>query len=67
MDRKKKERILQLKALGGFADFIGVIACAILLLLCVALLTSLIKWFSSDMTSSFAALNERVTQAILVE
>ena len=66
-DDKIIERRLRLKAMAGFMDFVGVIGCAILIVALVALLTNLYSWLVTDLTQSFADLQQGVTEALLVQ
>jgi hypothetical protein len=66
LEERIEQRRMRLKAMAGVLDFFGVIACAVLIVLLVALLANLYTWLVTDLTQSFAALQRSVTEALLV-
>lgn len=67
MSREERiaERRMRFKALAGMMDFIGVIACGVLIIALIALLISLYNWLVTDLTQSFAELQKHVTEALM--
>lgn len=61
------ERRMRFKALAGVMDFFGVIGCAILIVALLALLANLYSWLVTDLSQSFADLQQSVTEALLVQ
>ncbi|MDO4547712.1 MAG: hypothetical protein Q4D04_06435 [Clostridia bacterium] len=53
------------RALNGFMDFFGSIASFIIILLCVALLVTLIGWFRTDAQTTFQSVESVVINSIV--
>ena len=66
-EERRRERRLRLQALSGVMDFIGLVICAIALVLLVALLLHLAGWVKNDIGASFAVLRQSVMEAIVVK
>ena len=48
-------------------DFFGVIACALLIIALVALLANMGAWLVDDLSQSFSALQQSVSDALIVK
>lgn len=66
-DNRDIERQMRMKALAGVMDFFGVIACALMVVALIALLTNLFAWLVTDLTQSFSELQKSVTEAIIIQ
>lgn len=65
-EEKLEERRMRYQALEGVILFFGVIFSAGLIIALIALLANLGGWLVDDLTQSFAALQQGVTEALIV-
>ncbi len=66
-EERMQERRMRLKAMAGVLDFFGVIGCAVLIVVLIALLANLYTWLVQDLTQSFSELQKSVTEALIVK
>ena len=64
--REVQRRRVNFQIAAGIYDFIGVIAGVVVIIACVALLTSLINWVLRDGRDSFASLWNIFESAIII-
>ena len=67
LEDRIEERRMRYKALEGVMDFFGVIACALLIIALVALLANMGAWLVDDLSQSFSALRQSVSDALIVK
>ena len=67
LEDRIEERRMRYKALEGVMDFFGVIACALLIIALVALLANMGAWLVGDLSQSFSALQQSVSDALIVK
>ncbi len=67
LEDRIEERRMRYKALEGVMDFFGVIACALLIIALVALLANMGAWLVDDLSQSFSALQQSVSDALIVK
>lgn len=67
LEDRIEERRMCYKALEGVMDFFGVIACALLIIALVALLANMGAWLVDDLSQSFSALQQSVSDALIVK
>lgn len=65
-EERQEERRMRYQALAGVAEFFGVIGSALLIIALVALLVNLGSWLVDDLSQSFSALQQGVTEALIV-
>jgi succinate dehydrogenase hydrophobic anchor subunit len=53
------------RALSGLADFFAMIGSAVIIILCVTLLTTLFTWLRSDITQTLSTLESVAVSAIV--
>lgn len=64
--RRQRERRIRLRVAASLMDFLGVIGCCVLILLCVLLLRSLGVWVGADFEATFGLIRNTVLNAVLV-
>ena len=67
LDQKIEERRLRYKAMAGVFEFFGVIGSALLIIALIALLVTMGAWLADDLSQSFSALQQGVTDALIVK
>ena len=67
LDQKIEERRLRYKAMAGVFEFFGVIGSALLIIALIALLVTMGAWLVDDLSQSFSALQQGVTDALIVK
>lgn len=67
LDQKIEERRLRYKAMAGVIEFFGVIGSALLIIALIALLVTMGAWLADDLSQSFSALQQGVTDALIVK
>ena len=55
------------KIFAGMFDFIGTVASAVIIILCVVLLVQLVKWIAGDFDSSFGAMVRMLQEAVVID
>ena len=63
---RQEERRMRYEALASVMEFFGVILSALLIIGLVAFLAHLGSWLVDDLTQSFAALQQGVTEALII-
>ena len=67
LDQKIEERRLRYKAMAGVFEFFGVIGSALLIIALIELLVTMGAWLADDLSQSFSALQQGVTDALIVK
>lgn len=67
LDQKIEERRLRYKAMAGVFEFFGVIGSALLIIALIALLVTMGAWLADDLSQSFSALQQSVSDALIVK
>ena len=67
LDQKIEERRLRYKAMAGVFEFFGVIGSALLIIALIALLVTMGAWLADDLSQSFSALQQGVTDSLIVK
>ena len=67
LDQKIEERRLRYKAMAGVFEFFGVIGSALMIIALIALLVTMGAWLADDLSQSFSALQQGVTDALIVK
>ncbi len=67
LDQKLEERRLRYKAMEGAVDFFCVIGSALLIIALIALVVNMGAWLIDDLSQSFSALQQGVTDALIVK
>ena len=62
--REARNRKMTFKIFAGMFDFIGTVASAVIIILCVVLLVQLVKWIAGDFDSSFGAMVRMLQEAV---
>ncbi|MBQ4089504.1 MAG: hypothetical protein IJC56_06460 [Clostridia bacterium] len=65
--REEHSRRLTFKIFAGMFDFVGTVASAIIIIVCVVLVAQLIKWIAADFDVSFGAMLEMLQEAVNVD
>ena len=65
--REARNRKMTFKIFAGMFDFIGTVASAVIIILCVVLLVQLVKWIAGDFDSSFCAMVRMLQEAVVTD
>ena len=65
--REARTRKMTFKIFAGMFDFIGTVASAVIIILCVVLLVQLVKWIAGDFDSSFGAMVRMLQEAVVTD
>ena len=65
--REARHRKMTFKIFAGMFDFIGTVASAVIIILCVVLLVQLVKWIAGDFDSSFGAMVRMLQEAVVTD
>ena len=65
--REARNRKMTFKIFAGMFDFIGTVASAVSIILCVVLLVQLVKWIAGDFDSSFGAMVRMLQEAVVTD
>ena len=65
--REARNRKMTFKIYAGMFDFIGTVASAVIIILCVVLLVQLVKWIAGDFDSSFGAMVRMLQEAVVTD
>ena len=65
--REARNRKMTFKIFAGMFDFIGTVASAVIIILCVVLLVQLVKWIAGDFDSSFGAMVRMLQEAVVTD
>ena len=65
--REARNRKMTFKIFAGMFDFIGSVASAVIIILCVVLLVLLVKWIAGDFDSSFGAMVRMLQEAVVTD
>lgn len=65
--REARNRRLTFKIFAGMFDFIGTVASAVIIIVCVVLMLQLVKWVISDFDTSFGAMLRMFKEAVVIE
>ena len=65
--REARNRKMTFKIFAGMFDFIGTVASAVIIILCVVLLVQLVKWIAGDFDSSFGAMVRMLLEAVVTD
>ena len=65
--REARNRRLTFKIFAGMFDFIGTVASAVLIIVCVVLVLQLVHWVVSDFDTSFGAMLRMFKEAVVIE
>lgn len=64
--REEHSRRLTFKIFAGMFDFVGTVASAVIIIVCVVLLVQLAKWIAADFDVSFGAMLNMLEEAVNV-
>ena len=64
--RRQREKRIRLRVAASLMDFLGVVGCIVIILLCVTLFRSLSQWIHGDFDATFAKLEETVRGAVFI-
>lgn len=64
--REEHSRRLTFKIFAGMFDFVGTVASAVIIIVCVVLLVQLVKWIAADFDISFGAMLTMLEEAVNV-
>ena len=62
-----RRRRVKFQIFAGMFDFIGTVASAVIIILCVVLLVQLVKWIAGDFDSSFGAMVRMLQEAVVTD
>lgn len=65
--REARNRKLTFKIFAGMFDFIGTVASAVIIIICVVLMVHIIKWIIGDFDTSFGAMLRMFQEAVIIE
>ena len=65
--REARNRKMTFKIFAGMFDFIGTVASAVIIILCVVLLVQLVKWIAGDFDYSFGAMVRMLQEAVVTD
>ena len=65
--QEARNRKMTFKIFAGMFDFIGTVASAVIIILCVVLLVQLVKWIAGDFDSSFGAMVRMLQEAVVTD
>lgn len=65
--REARNRKLTFKIFAGMFDFIGTVASAIVIIVCVVLMVQMVKWIVADFDTSFGAMFRMFQEAVITE
>lgn len=65
--REARNRRLTFKIFAGMFDFIGTVASAVIIIVCVVLMLQLVNWVVSDFDTSFGAMLRMFKEAVVIE
>ena len=65
--REARNRKMTFKIFAGMFDFIGTVASAVIIILCVVLLVQLVIWIAGDFDSSFGAMVRMLQEAVVTD
>lgn len=63
---EQKRRRAWFRVMASLMDFFGSIGSFLVILICVALITTLLAWFRSDISQSLDVIIDTVTEAIVI-
>lgn len=64
--REEHSRRLTYKIFAGMFDFVGTVASAIIIIVCVVLVVQLVKWVAADFDASFGEMLKMFQEAVMV-
>lgn len=64
--RKAQKKRIRLRVAASLLDFLGVVGCILLILLCLLLLQSLALWIRSDFEATFSLIWTTILHAVIV-
>lgn len=65
--REARNRKLTFKIFAGMFDFIGTVASALIIIVCVVLMVQLVRWIMSDFDSSFGVMLDIFQEAVAIK
>lgn len=65
--REEHSRRLTFKVFAGMFDFVGTVASALIIIVCVVLIVQLTKWIIADFDTSFGAMVTMLEEAVNVD
>lgn len=65
--REERSRRLTFKIFAGMFDFVGTVASAIVIIVCVVLIVQLTKWIVADFDTSFGTMLKMFSEAVVIE
>lgn len=65
--REERSRRLTFRIFAGMFDFVGTVASAIVIIVCVVLIVQLTKWIVADFDTSFGTMMRMFTEAVVVD
>jgi len=65
--REARNRKLTFKIFAGMFDFIGTVASAVIIIICVVLMVQMAKWIIGDFDTSFGAMLKMFQEAVIIE
>ena len=65
--REQHSRRLTFRIFAGMFDFVGTVASAIIIIVCVVLIVQLAKWIAADFDTSFGAMLDMFTEAVVID
>ena len=65
--REVRNRRLTFKIFAGMFDFIGIVASAIVIIVCAVLMVQMVKWIIADFDTSFGTMLKMFQEAVIIE
>lgn len=65
--REQRSRRLTFRIFAGMFDFVGTVASAVIIIVCVVLIVQLTKWIAADFDTSFGAMLDMFTEAVVID
>lgn len=63
--RELRRRRTRFKIMGGFFDFIAILGSALLIVICITMLSQLFGWLKADLPQTFSGIGTSISEAIV--
>ena len=63
--RAQRKRRFRMRVMAGMFDFLGTLACFLLIIVTVTLLARLVMWLRQDINQSFSGIQDAISEAIV--
>ena len=56
-----------LRTAASVMDFLGVMACTVLILVLMAVMTALFSWLKGDLATTFSGIGQNINEAVVID